>query len=56
MRNPYTKSHRVRGLKAANKLKSVFCGDVYVAKKLCAERVYFCVLHTKNARFGAMSQ
>ena len=26
------KSHRVRGPQAANKLKSVFCGGVYVAK------------------------
>ena len=25
-------SHRVRGPQAANKLKSVFCGGVYVAK------------------------
>ena len=26
------KSHRVRGSQAANQLKSVFCGGVYVAK------------------------
>lgn len=27
------KSHRVHGSQAANQLKSVFCGSVYVAKK-----------------------
>ena len=56
MRNPYPKSHRVRGLKAANKLKSVFCGDVYVAKNtLRGEGVFLCAAH-KNALFGAMIQ
>ena len=39
-------SHRVRAAPGANKVKSVFCGGVYVAKyTLCAAR--------KNARFGA---
>ncbi len=56
MRNPYTKSHRVRGLKAAKKLKSVFCGDVYVEKNSARrEYIFVCCTH-KNARFGAMSQ
>ncbi|MEI3123858.1 MAG: hypothetical protein V8S81_08810 [Oscillospiraceae bacterium] len=34
-------SHRVRGPQAANKIKSVFYGGVYVAKTPCAERVCF---------------
>lgn len=31
------KSHRVHGSQAANQLKSIFCGGVYVAKTPCAQ-------------------
>ncbi len=39
-------SHRVRAAPGANKVKSVFCGGVYVAK-------YTLRAARKNARFGA---
>ena len=39
-------SHRVRAAPGANKVKSAFCGGVYVAK-------YTLHAARKNARFGA---
>lgn len=39
-------SHRVRAAPGANKVKSAFCGGVYVAK-------YTLRAARKNARFGA---
>ena len=39
-------SRRVRAAPGANKVKSVFCGGVYVAK-------YTLLAARKNARFGA---
>ena len=39
-------SHRVRAAPGANKVKSAFCGGVYVAK-------YALRAARKNARFGA---
>ena len=42
------KSHRVHGSQAANQLKSVFCGGVYVAKNtLRVESVFLRARHAK---------
>ena len=46
-------SHRVRAAPGANKVKSAFCGGVYVAKYTLRGESVFLRAARKNARFGA---
>ena len=46
-------SHRVRAAPGANKVKSVFCGGVYVAKYTLRGESVFLRAARKKARFGA---